>query len=45
VPVLVLVVVPAGHHNKIDPGPLREQPGQFHVLQVGHIETGLAKLK
>jgi uncharacterized protein (DUF58 family) len=45
VPVLVLVIVPAGHQDKIDPGPLRDQPGQFHVLQVGHIETGLAKLK
>lgn len=45
VPVLVLVIVPAGHETKIEPGPMRDEPGQFHVLEVGHIETGLAKLK
>lgn len=45
VPVLVLVVVPAGDGETLDPGPLRENPGQFHLLEVGKIEAGLAKLK
>jgi uncharacterized protein (DUF58 family) len=45
VPVIVLVVVPAGHHGTLDPGPMRDYPQQFHVLEVGKIETELAKLK
>lgn len=45
VSVLVLVIVPAGHQGAIDPGPKRDAPDQFHVLEVGHIERGLAKLK
>jgi uncharacterized protein (DUF58 family) len=45
VPVLVLVIVPAGQRNTVDAGPMRNQPGQFHVLEVGQIEAGLAKLK
>jgi hypothetical protein len=45
VPVLVLVVVPAAQRETVEPGPMRDQPGQFHVLEVGQIEAGLAKLK
>jgi uncharacterized protein (DUF58 family) len=45
VPVLVLVIVAAGRQDTIDAGPLRDEPGQFHVLEVGSIESGLAKLK
>lgn len=45
VPVLVLIIVPAGHGKSLDPEPMRERPDQFHVLEVGKIEAGLAKLK
>jgi uncharacterized protein (DUF58 family) len=45
VPVLVLIIVPTGQSDTIDPGPMRDEPGQFHVLEVGKIEAGLAKLK
>jgi uncharacterized protein (DUF58 family) len=45
VPVLVLVIVPTGQRDTLDAGPMRDQPGQFHLLEVGHIEAGLAKLK
>jgi uncharacterized protein (DUF58 family) len=45
VPVLVLVVVAAGHNETLEPGPMRENPNQFHVLEVGIIEAGLAELK
>lgn len=45
VPVIVLVIVPAGHQGMPDPGPMRAHPEQFHVLEVGKIEAELAKLK
>jgi uncharacterized protein (DUF58 family) len=45
VPALVLVIVPIGHRDSLDAGPMHNQPGQFHVLEVGQIEAGLAKLK
>jgi len=45
VPVLVLVIVPAGQRDTLEAGPMRDQPGQFHVLEVGQVEAGLAKLK
>ena len=44
VPVLVLVIVPPGR-KALDPGPLRAAPQQFHVLEAGRIEEGLAVLK
>jgi uncharacterized protein (DUF58 family) len=45
VPVLVLVIVPAGQRETLEPGPMRDQPDQFHVLEVGQVGAGLAKLK
>ena len=45
VPVLVLLIVPAGQGQALDPGPLRDDPYRFLVLEAGRIETGLAKLK
>ena len=42
-PVLVLVIVPPGK-SKLDAGPLRAEPGTFHVLEVGKIEEQLAAL-
>jgi uncharacterized protein (DUF58 family) len=45
VPVLVLVIVQPGEGQKLDPGPLSDEPERFFVLEAGQIETGLAKLK
>ena len=45
VPVLVLVIVPPGRGQTLEPGPLRAEPDRFSVLEVGQIEPGLAKLK
>jgi uncharacterized protein (DUF58 family) len=44
VPLLVLVVVRPGE-MKPDAGPLRDEPENFHVLEIGRIEEELAKLK
>jgi uncharacterized protein (DUF58 family) len=44
VPLLVLVVVRPGE-RKPDAGPLRDEPENFHVLEIGRIEEELAKLK
>jgi uncharacterized protein (DUF58 family) len=44
VPLLVLVIVRPGG-TKPDAGPLRGEPENFHVLEIGHIEETLAKLK
>jgi uncharacterized protein (DUF58 family) len=45
VSVLVLVIVPAGQRDTLDAGPMRDHPDKFHVLEVGQVEAGLAKLK
>jgi uncharacterized protein (DUF58 family) len=42
-PVLVLVVAAPGGPRP-DPGPLRDEPHRFHVLETGRIEQGLARL-
>ncbi len=44
VPVLVTVVVAAPPENPFDPGPMRDEPDRFHVLVVGQVEQGLARL-
>jgi uncharacterized protein (DUF58 family) len=44
VPLLVLVVLPPGQ-TKLDPGPMRDEPEYFHVLEIGNIGEKLAKLK
>lgn len=44
VPLLVLVIVPPGHNQSLDPGPLRNQPANFRILEVGRIDAGLANL-
>jgi uncharacterized protein (DUF58 family) len=43
-PLLVLVVMPEGHREKLDPGPMKDEPHHFHVLEAGRIEEGLARL-
>ena len=44
IPLLVLVMVRPGE-KKPDAGPLRDEPENFHVLEIGRIEEELAKLK
>ncbi|HSU54581.1 MAG TPA: DUF58 domain-containing protein [Candidatus Dormibacteraeota bacterium] len=44
-PVLVLVIVPPGEKEKPQPGPMADDPGQFHVLEMGNLEACLARLK
>jgi len=44
IPLLVLVVVPPGQ-GPLEPGPMRDAPGQFRTLAVGRIGEGLAGLK
>ena len=44
IPLLVLVVVGPGE-KKPDAGPMRDAPENFRVLEIGHIEEELAKLK
>jgi hypothetical protein len=45
VPVLVLLVAEPDLKQPPDPGPMRDQPHSFHVLEIGRIEQGLAKLR
>lgn len=45
VPVQVLMIVPPGHQTRLDPGPLRDDPERFLVLETGQVEAGLANLK
>jgi hypothetical protein len=43
VPVVVFVIVQRGKSD-LDAGPLRTEPGKFHVLEIGKIEKQLASL-
>ena len=45
VPMLVLVIVASGQSQSVKQGPLPLEHGRFHVLEVGQIEQGLAKLR
>jgi uncharacterized protein (DUF58 family) len=45
VPLRVVVVVAPGRNEPLDPGPMREEPEAFYVIEAGRIEEGLAKLK
>lgn len=44
VPVQAFVITPRGSRNRLDPGPMKDAPGQFHVLEAGRIKEGLARL-
>ena len=44
VPVLVLVIVPAGQKATLDPGPMRAEPERFIVLEAGRIQEGLERV-
>lgn len=44
VPLLVLILKEEGAAGALDPGPLRDQPECFHVLEAGKVEEALARL-
>jgi uncharacterized protein (DUF58 family) len=44
VPVRVLVITEPGRSPALDPGPMRNEPDRFHVLENGQIGQGLARL-
>lgn len=43
-PLLAIVVVEPGKAQDIDPGPMKDDPGHFHVLEIGNIEEGIRKI-
>ncbi len=43
-PVLVFIVVSAGQNRTMDPGPLRDEPEHFLVLEAGQVGPALAQL-
>ncbi|MEY2428726.1 MAG: hypothetical protein QOJ40_1611 [Verrucomicrobiota bacterium] len=45
IPLRVMVIASPAAGKKIDPGPLRDDQEKFHVLELGQIEAGLAKLR
>jgi uncharacterized protein (DUF58 family) len=45
VPVLVVVIQPAGETKPLPLGPMADTPDQLHALEVGRIEEQLAKLR
>lgn len=44
-PVIVIVIRPAGETQSLDPGPMSDAPERWHVLEIGRIEEQLAQLK
>ena len=44
IPVLVIVVTPAGATSDLDPGPMSDQPEQFQIIATGDAERRLAAL-
>lgn len=45
IPLLVLVVADKATVPELAPGPMMDQPQNFHPLKTGHIEEGLAALR
>jgi uncharacterized protein (DUF58 family) len=45
VPVLVLIIVEPGGGKDLEPGPMRDEPDRFHILEVGKIPEGLVELR
>ena len=43
VPAQVLVILPPGRGQTLEPGPMRDEPDRFSVLEAGQIEPGLAR--
>jgi uncharacterized protein (DUF58 family) len=44
-PVLVLVIQPAGKNEPLTPGPMRDDPERLLALEVGRVEEQLARLE
>jgi uncharacterized protein (DUF58 family) len=44
IPLFVIVIVDRGENRSLDPGPMRDYPAQFHVLEAGKVEEELMKL-
>ncbi len=44
VPLLVLVIVGRAQTPPLDPGPMRDEPDRFRILELGQIKEGLARL-
>lgn len=44
-PVLVLVIRQPGETQPLDPGPMRDEPGRLHALEIGRIQEQLARLR
>lgn len=44
VPILLFVLTDGKTPQSLDPGPMRDHPGYFHVLKVGNIQEGLTQL-
>ncbi|MEW6669808.1 MAG: DUF58 domain-containing protein [Thermodesulfobacteriota bacterium] len=43
-PVLVLVITDRGDKETMDPGPMKDDPANFHCLRAGRIQEGLSRL-
>ena len=44
IPLLVVIIVEAGQSTDLEPGPMADSPGQFHVFEAGQVEAGLARM-
>lgn len=44
-PLLVIVIRPAGEKQPLDPGPMSDAPERLHALEIGRIEEQLAVLR
>ncbi|MEY2466257.1 MAG: hypothetical protein QOD03_778, partial [Verrucomicrobiota bacterium] len=44
IPLFVIVIVDRGENKSLDPGPMRDCPAQFHVLEAGKLEEELMRL-
>ena len=44
VPLLVLIIVGQAQKPPLDPGPMRDEPERFRILELGQIKEGLARL-
>jgi len=45
VPLRVFVIAPRGARDKVNAGPMQDEPQNFHVLEIGRVEQDLARLK
>jgi hypothetical protein len=44
-PVIVIIIRPAGETQPLDLGPMSDAPERLHVLEIGRIEEQLAQLR